>query len=312
MAGQDQGSCQTGMMDKALNIPPAWERLDFSRLGGILMVLGAPDVGKSTFAQYLYRRICASSAYVAYLDGDPGQSILGPPATLTLALNARGDASFPPQGRIWRSFVGSVSPRGHMLPMLTGAFRLTTAAREDGAQAIIHDTSGFVSPVGGGSNLKLAKIEVLRPTLIFAIQREQELERLLIPLRRSHRVQVIELSSSPAARRRDPATRRGYRTNQFANYFTNSQLLRMNWPRFAIFPGPFFELGHLVALENAAGFTVGLGIVREIDRESKQIEIQTPLTSTNEVDAIRLGNLALDPQTFEGRHLNHGAVPGWT
>jgi hypothetical protein len=48
-----------------------------AHLRGTLMVIGAPDTGKSTFAQYLYRRLCAESRCVAYLDGDPGQEMGG-------------------------------------------------------------------------------------------------------------------------------------------------------------------------------------------------------------------------------------------
>ncbi len=58
-----------------MDIPTAWKELNVSSLSGILMVLGEQDVGKSTFSQYLYRRLCAFGLRVGYLDGDPGQSI---------------------------------------------------------------------------------------------------------------------------------------------------------------------------------------------------------------------------------------------
>ncbi|NIO10390.1 MAG: hypothetical protein GTO40_21240, partial [Deltaproteobacteria bacterium] len=74
--------------------------------------------------------MCAIFPRVGYLDGDPGQSTLGPPGTMTLAVAENGDDTFPPRGRIWRGFVGSVSPVGHMLPVLTCAARLLGAARE--------------------------------------------------------------------------------------------------------------------------------------------------------------------------------------
>jgi len=300
------------MTEAALNIPPGWERVNFSRLGGILMVLGAPDVGKSTFARYLYRRLCAASSPVAYLDGDPGQSSLGPPATMTLGLSADGGDYFPPQGRVWRSFVGALSPRGHMLAMLTGAFRLVIAAREARAQAVIYDTSGFVAPAGGGTHLKLAKIDLLRPAALFAIQRQQELENLLAPLRRTRRVQVIDLSPSPAAKRRDASIRRAHRAEKFALYFRHSHLLMVNWLQFAVFPAPSFAVNRLVALEDADGFTIGLGIVEEIEAQAKQVLLHTPLSSMKGVEAIRLGDLAVDPQTFEDRHLSPAGVSGWT
>jgi polynucleotide 5'-hydroxyl-kinase GRC3/NOL9 len=163
-----------GMSGETEEILPAWKELGLEGLNGILMVVGASDVGKSTFARYLFRRLCRSSTGVAYLDGDPGQSSLGPPTTMTLALARQGESTFPPCGPLWRGFVGSVSPAGHMLPVLTVAARLTGAAKKAGAQVIIYDTTGLVDPSRGGIALKLAKIDLLRPSVLLAIQREPE------------------------------------------------------------------------------------------------------------------------------------------
>jgi hypothetical protein len=75
------------MTNQPLDIPPAWDKIVLREAHGLLMVIGATDTGKSTFAQYLYRRLGAEPGRrVAYLDGDPGQSRLGPPTTMTLAL----------------------------------------------------------------------------------------------------------------------------------------------------------------------------------------------------------------------------------
>jgi polynucleotide 5'-hydroxyl-kinase GRC3/NOL9 len=290
----------------ALYVPPEWEHLDLKSLTGTLMVVGAPDVGKSTFARYLFKRFCAIFPRVAYLDGDPGQSTLGPPGTMTLALSENEDDTFPPRDRIWRSFVGSVSPAGHMLPVLTSAARLTGAARDAGAQLIVYDTTGLVDPTRGGIYLKLAKIDLLRPTVLLAIQREQELNSLLLPLRRSQRVKLIELTPPLAAQRRDLSVRRAHRAAQFADHFANSFQLRLSWPQFAVLPAPRFSLHRLLALEDVDGFAIGLGIVKQIDRISKQVVLHTSVASTKGVDAIRLGNVAVDPETYEDRPLNRG------
>lgn len=76
------------------------------------------------------------------------------------ALAVEGDSRFPPRGRIWRCFVGSTSPRGHLLPVLIGAARLVAVAQEAKAEVILYDTTGFVSQGGGGIDLKLAKIDM--------------------------------------------------------------------------------------------------------------------------------------------------------
>jgi polynucleotide 5'-hydroxyl-kinase GRC3/NOL9 len=99
-----------GVCAEGVEVPHAWTRLSVKQLRGTLIVVGAPDVGKSTFGRYLVERLRAASVCTAYLDGDPGQSIMGPPTTMAVSL---GVEPGPP---VYRRFVGAVSPRGHMLP----------------------------------------------------------------------------------------------------------------------------------------------------------------------------------------------------
>ncbi len=283
-----------------LDIPPAWESIDLPD-AGLVMVIGAPDTGKSTLARYLYQRQCRASRPVAFLDGDPGQSALGPPTSMTLALGA-GDDDFPPCGFKLRRFAQSTSPRGHMLPMLVNAARLIQAARDAGAQAIVYDTSGFVDPAQGGASLKLAKIELLRPALIVAIQRQQELAALLGPLRRG-RTRLVELSPSHAVQPRDMATRQAYRASQFARYFSGARARTLDWRRWTIWPAPRFQFQQLAALEDGDGFTLELGIVLSADATTRHVTLLTPLASQKDVGALRLGDVTLDPQTFRDQPL---------
>lgn len=281
-----------------MDVLPEWQQLNLAQLRGTLLVAGAPDVGKSTFARYLYQRLRAASLRVAYLDGDPGQASLGPPTTMTLALGDIGRDGFAPQNRVWQSFVGSTSPVGHMLQVVVGAARLVRAAYEAGTQAVLYDTTGLVDPAQGGVYLKMAKINLLRPAVVIAIQYNGELEPLLRPLRFSQRVRIVDIPPSPTAQRRDPLMRKAYRAERFAHYFSKAQPMTVNWSGLAVFPAPVFTLNGLVALEDANGFTLGLGIVTKIVPESRQVKLLTPLASADNVDAIHLGDVELEPQTF--------------
>ena len=49
------------------------------------MVLGAPGSGKTTFCLYLAGVFCRSGKSVSWIDADPGQPFLGPPAVLSLS-----------------------------------------------------------------------------------------------------------------------------------------------------------------------------------------------------------------------------------
>jgi polynucleotide 5'-hydroxyl-kinase GRC3/NOL9 len=228
-----------------IDIPPDWEKLTCASLEGVILVVGAPDTGKSTFARYLYRRLCARHERVGFIGGDMGQATLGPPTTMTLALNEPEGDAFPPAGPRHRTFVGDVTPRGHMLPTLVGAHRLVQKACEEGATAIVFDTTGLVGPEQGGGTLKRAKIDLLHPAAVVGIQHERELEHLLHPLRPSGRTRVIDLPASRAARRRDYTVRREHRASQFRRYFADARSLEIAWQRLAILPEPAFAPNQL-------------------------------------------------------------------
>ncbi len=292
------------MAKQPLDVPPAWNKIELGEVRGTLMVIGATDTGKSTFARYLYGRLgMEPGRQAAYLDGDPGQSTLGPPTTMTLVLGTGGEAAFPPRGQTRRRFVQGISPRGHMLPMMVSAARLAQAAREAGADVLIYDTSGFVGAADGGAHLKLAKIELLRPSVVFAIQRDQELESVLTPLRHSRRPRLIVLRPSPAAQRRDVLARQAHRAAQFAHYFSPARSLVVDWERLAVFPAPDFAFNQLVALEDAEGFALAVGIVEQADLHAKRVTLRAPLASMDGVQALRLGDVTLDLRTFRDQPL---------
>lgn len=290
------------MLSMEVDVPAAWEALDTRSLQGLLMVLGEMDSGKSTFARYLYQRLSADGL-TAFLDSDPGQSSLGPPTTQTLSLGRPGETDFPPRGPCWRRFVGSTSPARHLLPMLVGAARLVQQARKAGAGRVVMDTSGMVHAEGGGRELKLAKVELLRPAVVFAIQREDELEALLTPLQRSRRVRVVRLQPSPAVQRRSREQRRAHRRRRYMEHFAGAREIELDWTRLAVFPGPRFSLHRLAACEDRQGFTQALAIVTGFDRLQGRVRLLTPLQSLEAITALRLGDVRVDPHSFEDRQI---------
>ncbi len=283
-----------------LDVPDAWKRLNLQGLRGVVMLIGGPDAGKSTLARYLVDRLLESHARVALLDGDPGQSSLGPPTTMTLRLYQRDR---PDAGRRWRVFVGSTSPTGHMLPLVVGAARLVQAARRASAEVVVYDTTGLIHPSQGGLALKFAKINLLRPALVLSIQRQVELEPILMPLRRTGRVRLLEFRPSEAVRPRDLTARQAHRARQFARYFQHAQPVEVPWCSLAVFPAPWFALHRLLAFEDREGFVRGLGIVLDIDRAAQRLTVLTPLTDLAPVDSLHLGDLLVDPETFRDRRL---------
>lgn len=306
------------MNDQDIEVPKAWQEMELGDLRGPLLVVGGPDVGKSTFARYLYRRISEkihhsdsdgsnsnrSSAPVAFLDGDPGQTSLGPPTTMTLAFEIDQLPSIGRGESAWRYFVGSNTPVGHMLAVLVGAGRLIEAGRSSGAEAIIYDTSGFISKSRGGYALKYAEFDLLRPEAVFMLQKEDELSDLIRPLKRSERTRVFDLRPSEAVKTRSSDQRRKHRRRQYARHFEDAERINVKWTDFGVFPSPNFRLHRLVSLEDKNGFTLALGIITAVARSTRKIELLTPLTSLQDVSTIRLGDITVDPESFEDQWLS--------
>ncbi|HIE37464.1 MAG TPA: hypothetical protein EYP77_00045 [Anaerolineae bacterium] len=71
----------------------------------------------------------------------------------------------------------------------------------------------------------------------------------------------------------------------------------MAWTRLAVIPAPAFSRGRLIALEDVCGFALALGVVLEADAMRRTALLHTPARSLKGVDALRLGDLWLDPET---------------
>lgn len=259
------------------------------------MVIGASDTGKSTLARYLFRESCRRGRRTAYLDTDVGQSTLGLPTTVTVALSGPpGDDRFPPQGERAAFFVGATTPRGHMLPLVIGSFLLQQKATAFGAEVIVVDTTGLVDRQEGGKALKQWKIELLRPTLVIGLQRTGELDPILRPLRRDVRVGVAELPVSPYVTGRSREARIARRQEMLARYFGAAQPVLLSLRELALFDPERLAAGAVLALQDAEGLLRCLGVLEEVDRARATLVARTPQPCLDGVSSIRLGSTRWD------------------
>ena len=260
------------------------------------MVIGKSDTGKTTLARYLYHQLCRHYSQVGFLDCDVGQSTLGLPTTMTLALSAAAEDS-PSQRQAFSYFIGSTSPRGHMLPTVVGARKLQAKAQEMGTEAIVVDTTGLVDRIAGGGALKHWKIELLQPSALVSLARGPELEHILWPWRRDRRVRVHELRVSQHVQERNRETRIRYREERFRNYFGKAGTLQVPLRSTVVFGIEEMSRGRVLAFQDEGGFALALGVAQEYERSSQTLTVRTPLTSMEEVSSIRFGTLRLDPAT---------------
>jgi len=145
---------------------------------GLVVLLGAVDTGKTTFALHAANTALARGLKVGVIDADVGQSEIGPPGTVGLALPQSPAASAADWRPAALAFVGATSPPGRLLDVVVGTRRMVDEARHRGAELVIVDTSGLVHGAAA-LKLKLAKLELLQPTTILALRRGRELDPML-------------------------------------------------------------------------------------------------------------------------------------
>ncbi len=199
-----------------------------------LLERGLTDSGKSTLCRFLVDELKGRFT-VAYVDCDTGQSVVGPPATMGLAMHGGSAGSPAPYLR----FVGSISPAGHLLQTVTGAKRLTEKASEAGASVAVIDSPGFV--YGGAAfefQFQFQLIDLLQPTHIVALQRSRELERLLANFRRHPGIAIHRRPGiSPAVVPRTATERRAYREARFRMYFAEAGPRKISLRRLGLHGG---------------------------------------------------------------------------
>ncbi len=218
-----------------IDIPDSWETAakEAARISGAVMILGASDAGKSTLARYLMERLLEENRALALVDCDLGQTTLGPPAAISMAVvgeaQLRGDTLRPEKMR----FVGSTSPAGHVPGALEGADMMVRRARESGAEVILVDTDGMVEG-HAAVKLKYNQVALIDPVLIFAIQREAEIEPLLESLSGTAGDRLRRLPASELARVKTLSRKRDHRRLRFLDYFSGAGTLKLDLSRLKV------------------------------------------------------------------------------
>lgn len=203
---------------------PEWEQAlqTLATQRARVMVLGARDVGKTTFATLLANRQLSHGIRVAVVDADVGQSEIGPPTTIGVGLVEVPVPTLHAVVPLAIYFVGSNTPRGRMLETVNGVRAMVAKAEEAGAESVIVDTTGFVSGAAA-RRLKCAKVEAVCPQFVVAIQRKDELEHLLRPLER-RKLRLIRLPVPDTVVLKSPEMRQQRRVMRFFRYFQDARL----------------------------------------------------------------------------------------
>lgn len=262
---------------------------------GTVMLIGAPDTGKTTLARLLLGDALLARRTVAFVDADIGTPTVGPPACVGLKwIRSHSDLSSLDVADELR-FVGSVQPQGAVLPHVVAATDLVEVARRE-ADFIILDTTGVVSGVVG-QTLKYHLMELCNPALVIAMQRGGEMEPTIGMLRRFLSARVAKVTPdgvTPVA----PLERTEARRASFAKELSGTLARwRVGHDVFApTLPEAFDEsrlAGMLVGVQDKQGRCLGLGALQW---DGEAIHVAT--RHGEGMHGLRLGSLRIDLENF--------------
>ncbi len=275
---------------------------ELAAAGGVVMLVGSLDTGKTTMARQILQAAVAADKTAAYVDADVGQTTVGPPACVGLKW-IRGPADLDELERADQlQFVGSTSPNRLVLPHVVATATLTSRAR-DGADLVVIDTTGTVSGVVG-ETLKYHKMELCRPDRVVALQRGSEMEPIVGMLKRFFSAEVSVLPEDPRVIPVSPDQRAAHRAARFA------AALGPPLERWRVRPTVFAPTlpsgldlsrlhGMLVGVQDGEGRCLGLGVLEH--REG----VLRVVTNVGEgMQGLRLGSLVIDLEDYSTRQVN--------
>jgi len=262
-----------------------------------VVLFGGLDTGKSTLSHALLAAAVEAGRPAAFIDADVGQKTVGPPATVTLKhVRGLGDLEAPTMAKedaLW--FVGSTSPEGHLLQVVTAVESVFRLAKEAGADFVVVDSSGLVSGIHG-QILKYHKVELLRPDLVVGLQRGEELLPLLGVIQRFFATEVVPVGVHPDVVPTTVEQRAENRERAMARYFAGD-LHRFRVKPTVFMPAlpPLFDLAQLdhllVGLSDGAGGYLGLGYLEHVPEEGL-LRLISPVAAGPK--ALRLGSVRLE------------------
>lgn len=303
------------------SIPSSWgeavNEILSSRKHRIVLVLGGVDCGKTSFCTYLINSALNSRQEVALIDGDLGQSDIGPPGTVSLSLVRQPFIDPFRLGPESLVFMGATSPSGMVNAVIDALETLKEEASESGADLVVVNTDGWVEGDGAVS-YKVRLVEAIASDAVVAIQGGSEPVPMLDALAD---VKVIVVDSPGDVKKRDRETRKLLRESAYRKHLREAKVRSFpsSWVEIEVdlqldseeetgiaeerFSEGAIALSHgdmegrLVALEDADGKVLGIGTIHSMDYMKQAMRIYTPVEGA--VSKIRIGKIRLDKEGNE-------------
>lgn len=274
-----------------------------------IMVLGGADTGKTSLIEGLINLLIPQNK-VGIVDCDIGQSHLGPPSTITWGLVENEFTCWEDIAIRNFYFTGSLSPADNLLSALTG-LKLIYDKAQKFADKIIIDTTGFIERQSG-TILKESQIELIKPQIILALQKERELEFIFDTFKNTKDLIIHRIDVSEVVKHKNPDVRVEYRHKKFTQYFHVLNRLELNLKQIGVrnigINSLSINSNHetndtqplkqkqeltncLISLRDENDEDIALGLIDSIDTNNHKIVVLSPLSDENKVKTIVVGNI---------------------
>ncbi len=265
--------------------PASWDKpveaiLGLEKRPVVILILGAADCGKSSLCTYLLNKLIDGKCKVAILDGDLGQSDIGPSGTVGYAVATKRLAELYDLKLKNAFFVGVTSPIAAMSKTIEGLAAMKAEILQVQVDFVLVNTDGFVSgdiAVGYKTDL----VNALKPDVVVGVQTQDELAPLIANLKNP----VIVVEPSFALKQRTLEKRKILREMTYTRYLKKAKLQCYPKsqvtiePRGAIPKDQEPEKGILVSLYGRGAKFLGIGVLREVNQERKTLKIQTAVSA---------------------------------
>ena len=285
-------------------IPQSWNKpveaiLSSQKKPMVILILGKTDSGKSSYCTYLVNKLINGKCRVAVLDGDLGQSDIGPSGTVGYAVASKALTELYNLKLENAFFVGVTSPIKATAKMIEGIAAIKAQILERPVDFIVVNTDGWVTG-DTAVKYKTALIKEIKPDLIVGLPQSNELEELIANVEETP---IIMVESSSSLNPRSPEKRKKLREMSYIRFLKDAKMQNYPMSQLTIEPKKAVpknqepEKGLLVGLYGTKNKFLGIGVLRVINLVRKALKVQTSVTAKPQ--RIVIGKVFLDPKLQE-------------
>ena len=289
-------------------IPSSWENASKEAIAYeksvTVMVMGGVDSGKTSFCAYLANRALKKKLKAAVIDGDLGQSDIGPPSTVGFSHVTKPMKDLFEMEVERACFIGVTTPSLAVSKVIEELTTLKNRVLETDVEFLIINTDGWIEGEDA-VKYKVQLAEKATPDIVVGIQRADELTPILTVLKET--TKIIAIYSPLAIQKRNREKRKILRELGYKKYLKNAkvQLFHLNQVKIKdAFSESWENLTKeeiqedlLVALQDAQLNFLGIGILYGIDFERGLVKVYT--TVSENVSAILVGKVKLNKKGME-------------